>query len=131
MQKLILLHLVSGCSHARGSGTFSNLVLSSQKVGKGAQRSKCLPAGSTEAAMEIDSIVRIAVVALIAGGMFLGWILLLGGVSAVQEACDSNCRYLTGLTWWILWLQLFVYIFAVPVQVCTSPHSHLLVQWKG
>ena len=69
--------------------------------------------------MEFDSIVRVIVVGLIAGGMFLGWILLLGGISAVQAACSGNCRSLTGLTWWIVWLQLFVYIFAVPVQVCS------------
>ncbi|KAK9787478.1 hypothetical protein WJX73_008140 [Symbiochloris irregularis] len=75
-------------------------------------------AGNTGVKMvELDGIVRIAVIVLIAGGMFLGWILLLGGVSAVQAACSGNCRSLTGLSWWIVWLQLFVYLFAVPVQI--------------
>ena len=67
--------------------------------------------------MEIDTVVRYLVVVLIAGGMFLGWILLLGGISAVQAQCAGNCRSLTGLTWWIVWFQFVVYAATVPIQV--------------
>ena len=69
----------------------------------------------------MDAVVRYLIVGLIGCGMVLGWLLLLAGDSALQNACPDHCREVTGLTWWIVWFQVVVYGFSLPVQVFASP----------
>lgn len=45
---------------------------------------------------------KIAVMA-IAFFDFLAWLLVLGGVSALEHVCPYNCRYNYGLAWFIIW----------------------------
>lgn len=62
-------------------------------------------------------MIRWFVVALLSAGMFLGWLLLLAGNSALQRVCTNDCRYVTGFTWWIVWAQLFIFLASLPVQL--------------
>lgn len=76
--------------------------------------------------MEIDTVIRWFVVALLSAGMFLGWLLLLAGNSALQRVCTNDCRYVTGFTWWIVWAQLFIFLASLPVQVSITAISIIL-----
>ena len=34
---------------------------------------------------------------------FLAWLLVLGGISALEAVCNGGCRALYGLSWFIIW----------------------------
>ena len=48
------------------------------------------------------AIFKITVL-LIAFFDFLAWLLVLGGVSALEHVCPGRCRYYYGLAWFIIW----------------------------
>ena len=52
---------------------------------------------------------------------FLAWLLLLGGISALEEVCHGGCRAAYGLAWWIIWFQLFLLVIAVVSEVKRLP----------
>lgn len=58
---------------------------------------------------------KIAVMA-IAFFDFLAWLLVLGGVSALEHVCPYNCRYNYGLAWFIIWFQFILIVPALFVE---------------
>ena len=77
-----------------------------------------------------------AVAGLALLGLVASWLVLLGGISAVQKECGSNCRVITGLPWWILWFQFLVIILLAATQVstvcsgCCSDRKRHSSAWK-
>lgn len=56
---------------------------------------------------------------------FLAWLLLLGGVSALEDICSVGCRAAYGLPWFIIWFQFILIIPAILVEVTLRcPASH-------
>lgn len=57
---------------------------------------------------------------------FLAWLLLLGGISALESVCNGGCRTLYGLAWFIIWFQfvLIFLVFAVEVLLFFRPKQH-------
>ena len=53
------------------------------------------------------------------GAAILGWLILLGGISGVQNSYGTNVRSVLGLPWFILCLQLVVLLLLQPSEV---PH---------
>lgn len=55
---------------------------------------------------------------------FLSWLLLLGGVSALEKidygCTNGGCRRLYGLPWFIIWFQFVLIIPALVIEVSLS-----------
>lgn len=55
-------------------------------------------------------------VLLIAFFDFLAWLLVLGGVSALESVCPNACRARYGLAWFIIWFQFVLIVPALFVE---------------
>ena len=60
-------------------------------------------------------------IALVTFFNFLAWLLVLGGISALEDVCHGGCRAAYGLPWFIIWYQFILLIPAFLIEV-----SHLL-----
>mmetsp|Transcript_15298 Transcript_15298/g.25244 ORF Transcript_15298/g.25244 Transcript_15298/m.25244 type:complete len:184 (-) Transcript_15298:480-1031(-) len=47
----------------------------------------------------------------------IGWIIQLGGLSAMQDSCGSGCSTQYSLEWWTCWLVLFTLLVLVLVRL--------------
>jgi hypothetical protein len=47
---------------------------------------------------------------------FLAWLLVLGGISALEAVCPFGCRAAYGLSWFIIWFQFILIVPAVFVE---------------
>jgi hypothetical protein len=64
---------------------------------------------------------KVAVV-MIAFFDVLAWLLLLGGISALEAVCHSGCRSAYGLPWFIIWYPSSLFHF---------PLKFLCIHWIG
>lgn len=53
----------------------------------------------------------------------VGWIILLGGTSAVCKEAGNSCGNETRFEWWLLIFQVLVIAFAIATEVRTGPHT--------